>query len=295
MAKIDYDEFGIQYEGNSDCRQEFDPLRTPRILADDIQTAIDYIISNIQDVDWNEDLITFKIVENLRSILASYKLPDVVNSYPSNKFSFEAYKLTGKAEQSHGDIAVIVTRKFIGKDIPISGVAFYEAKASSVGHEYCRYPSFCIQQLRRLVTHTPKLSYLIYNRQKQEVAISDWPLTEHEYNRSDCERVHAITIDANFLKQYRSIESASLAVGQSFGEHFVQRVLSGRDLDYSRPVGHTIRRWLKHTRRAAPLVISVSVYEAQNEQYSTQLELPGFEVVKFPEIGHHTIRNLGET
>lgn len=166
MTKIDYTESDIQYENNSDYRQEFDPTVTPSILSEQIQSTVDSIISQCQDVDWNEDLITFKIVENLRGILATYKLPDIVDNYSGNKFNFEAYKLTGKAEQSHGDIAVIITRKFLGKDIPISGVAFYEAKASSSG--YRQYPSFCIQQLRRLVTHTPKLSYLIYITRKNK-------------------------------------------------------------------------------------------------------------------------------
>lgn len=299
MAKIDYSDFGIEIEGASDYLQEFDPLSTPVILAHQIQEAVDSIISNCQDVDWSEDLISSKIIEHLRSILASYKLPDIIGGDHERKFNVEAYKLTGKAEQSHGDIAVIVTRKFQGQMLPISGVAFYEAKASGIGHESYRYPSFSAQQLRRLVTHTPKLSYLIYNREKQEIGSSDWLSTEILYDRRDCrdndrKRVHAVTIDANFLKQHRRIANASLIAGQSFGAHFVTRVLSGRDLDYSRSVEQIIRRWLKITKRSAPLIVSVSVHEKQEEQFSTQLELPGFEKVQFSEISYQATHKLGK-
>lgn len=72
----------------------------------------------------------------------------------------------------------------------------------------------------------------------------------------------------------------------------MNRVLSGQDLDYSRSVDQTIRRWLKQTKKAAPLVISISIHEEQNEQYSTQFELPGFEKVQFPEIGYSNKHKL---
>lgn len=267
-----------------DDREEFDPLVTPDLLAEKIQNVVDSIISSCDDVDWSEDLISFNIVKELREVLAYYKLPRMLNMEPENKFNFEAYKLTGKAEQTHGDIAFVISRKIYGSK-PVSGVAFYEAKASGIGYKSDMYPSFNIQQLRRLVTHTPKLSYLLYNRKSRRVVNDKWPIFTSDSKGYE-NQVHAITIDANFLKQYRSISEASMAFGQSFGYHFVQRVLSGRDLDYSRPVDETIRRWLKHTKRSAPLIISVSVFEEKEEHFSTQLELPGYEVVKFPEVSY---------
>jgi hypothetical protein len=264
-------------DNGCDYREEFDPARTPNILADEIQACVDDIISKCRDVDWSEDLISYKIIEQLRYILARYKLPDIEDGLSGNKFNMEVYKLTGKAEQSHGDIAFIVNRFILGQEKPISGVAFYEAKASGNGYEQYRYPSFDIQQLRKLVTNTPKLSYLIYNREAQEIRMNDW-LSD------DIKKFHAITIDANFLKQCRNIHAASITVGQSFGIHFVKRVLSGRDLDYSRSIEETIRRWLKCTKRSAPLVISVSVQEKTYREFPAMIELSGFEKVTLPQL-----------
>ena len=288
MNAPNYEEFGFERESEHDDREEFNHALTPQVLANNIQGVVDSLISRCEDVDWNEDLISFSIVKELRKILMSYKLPDIVEGSAESKFNFEAYKLTGKAEQSHGDIAFIVTRKLPGDGALVSGVAFYEAKASGTGYESYGYPSFDVQQLRRLVTNTPKLSYLFYSREKRDVGATDWPMSspyykEAKWRHTDRNRVHALTIDANFLKQCRSIDTASLTFGQRFGDHFVQRVLSGRDLDYSRSVEQTIRRWLKCTKRSAPLVVSVSVFEEKEEHFSTQLKLPGLEKVKFSE------------
>ena len=288
-----------EYAEELDPRVEFDAKTTPHMISSQIQSSVDEIISNCPEVDWNENLLTYKLIENLRYILSNYKMPGIIDYYSENKFNFEAYKLTGNAEQSHGDIAIVVNRKFGRSNKPISGVAFYEAKASALGlYRSSHYPSFCIQQLRRLVTNTPKLNYLLYSKESKKVNSRDWPTIEEptsQYNEwnSDGSYANAITIDANFLKESRNLEMATRTVGLPFGEHFVNRVLSGRELDYSRSVDKTLKRWLKYTRRSAPYVISVSVQEEFSEPFTSQLELPGFERVEFPELNveHNRINN----
>ncbi len=294
VTKFDYAKFGFEREECEvpDFRKKFDPIQTPSELSSNIQKVVDQILSQCPDCDWQEDLLTFKVIEALRNVLAEYKLPNVESPFDGAKFDFEAYKLTGKAEQTHGDIAVIITRLFPDKVKPVSGVAFYEAKASGSDHyERWSFPAFCVQQLRRLVSNTPKLTYLFYNKQSRQYNSTRWPGAPEDRERTETWGIYtgpeanAITVDANFLKQYRDVNSALSNVGECFGSHFVERILSGRDLDYSRNVDETIRRWLKVTRRASPLIISVSVYEDIAQTFSTQLELPGLEKVSFPEIG----------
>lgn len=275
-----------------DYRKEFDPIRTPSELSSRIQEAINRILTNCPDCDWNEDLLTFKVIEELRFILEGYKLPKIESPFEGAKFDFEAYKLTGKTEQKHGDIAFIITRLFSDNPKPVSGVAFYEAKASGAhNYETYSFPSFSIQQLRRLVTSTPKLNYLFYSKESRRYNSTRWPGYHEDKDKNERwgiytgPKANAITVDANFLKQFRDVNSALTNVGESFGTHFVERVLSGKDLDYSRNVDQTIRRWLKVTRRASPLIISVSIYEDPNQTFCAQLELPGLEKVTFPEIG----------
>lgn len=292
MTKINYSKYDIESECEEilDHRAEFDPVRTPSKLASEIQQEVDSVISSCPDCDWNEDLITYRLIESLRGILSGYRLPGVENEYSESKFDFEAYKLTGKAEQCHGDIAFIVTRKFPYRFEPVSGVAFYEAKASGSGmYSSDVFPSFSVQQLRRLVTHTPRLNYLIYNKEKKKINYGDWQILDIYRDDWRSRNVggiyaHAITVDANFLKQYRDISEVQRLVGQSFGSHLVDKILSGRDLDCSRSVEEAIKRWLKYTRRSSPLIVSVSVFETPDDTFKTRLELPGIEKIKFPEL-----------
>lgn len=281
MAKIDYSEFDIELEREVDDREDFDPRSTPYNIEKRIQEAADDIIRDCPDADWNENLISFKIIENIRRILTTYKVPGITEEFSDSAFDFEAYKLTGNAEKFHGDIAFVITRRFSNNSDPISGVAFYEAKASSNDRYNIRkFPSFCTHQLRRLVTHTPKLNYLIYSKEGCSVGRDDWPFWDGNKFGSFRENVHAAVIDANFLKKNRNIQFSLNTVGLPFGSHFVDRVLSGRELDYSRSVDKTIRRWLKYTRKSSPIIISVSIIGNSGESFCTQLELPGFEKIR---------------
>lgn len=275
--------------------ETFDPIHSPTELSDKIQAETDRIIKECPDVDWSEDYLSYQLIRSIRDILSGYIIPNIDNNLNMPKFDLEAYKLTGRAEQNHGDIAIVVTRSFPYRTHPISGVGFYEAKASSIdGYDY---PSFSIQQLRRLVTHTPKLTYLLYNKKSQISNTQEWPMfnePSHQnfYAHDKKMRFNANTVDANFLKQNKSIQEATMLIGQSFGYHFVQKILSGRELDYSRLPIDTIRRWLKNTKRTNALVISIAVQDDSKYPISAQLTLPGFAGLQLPQLTNNHIYQL---
>jgi DNA-dependent RNA polymerase auxiliary subunit epsilon len=278
-----------------ESRKEFTSIDSPRYLASELQDTVDNIISQCPDVDWNEDHLSYQIVCAIRSVLCNYIIPNIENSSNIEKFDVEAYKLTGKAEQSHGDIAIVVSRLFHKGARPISGVGFYEAKASSLEKWSADYPAYSVQQLRRLVSHTPKLSYLLYDKEAQFSDSQEWPIfQESEDNVFKREKFHSRIVDANFLKQVRSLSNAAYLTSQSFGYHFVHKVLSGRELDYSRPPIETIRRWLCTTRRTSALVVSIAVREEDNELTYAQLQLPGFEQLLLPGSCGHDVHMLAD-
>ncbi|MCI5166071.1 MAG: hypothetical protein D3903_08225 [Candidatus Electrothrix sp. GM3_4] len=261
----------------SDLKKEYDRFMAPENIKNLLQKAIDEIISNCEDVDWNEDYLSLQVVSVIRSILGSYILPNI--EYQS--FDIEAYKLTGKAEETHGDIAIVVSRSFYERGPVVSGVGFYEAKASSL-QRHDHYPAFSFNQLRRLVSNTPKLSYLLYNKSPALSDSQEWPGERPKtpsYSQEKLTSSCARAVDANLLKQYKKLDEAAHFRGQAFGYHFVQKILSGRDLDYSRPPIETIRRWLKVTRRTSALVVSVAVREDKAKPAQAQLPLPSFEKI----------------
>lgn len=268
-----------------DKRERFDSTSTPKILADHIQDNVDKIIKDCPNVDWSEDFLTYNIIKTIRETLSKYMIPNLSCESNISKFDLEAYKLTGIPERNHGDIAIVVTRLF--SHGPVTGVGFYEAKASSL--KKMGYPSFDYQQLRRLVTSTPKLTYLLYSKMPLSSISQEWPVSHIKKDAYD-KSVYATTVDANFLKQYlknhrkhyKNIEGAMYSAGQSFGYHFVNKILSGRDLDYSRSPIKTIKRWLKTTRRSNALVVSITIQDGENQPIYTQLQLPGFDKMQLP-------------
>lgn len=284
----------------SDLQEEFascefcDSLKLPYTLTQKIQQAADGIINKCLDVDWNEDYLSLQLINIIRFILGSCVIENGQSNIPVQKFNVEAYKLTGQAEQSHGDIAVVITRSIAGEQL-VSGVGFYEAKASgAIGDNY---PSFSIQQMRRLVSSTPKLTYLLYNKNLQKLNNEEWANWDDSLGLDRGLRnftyAHTNTVDANFLKQCRDLKLASRIMGQSFGYHFVYRIMSGRDLDYSRPPLDAIRRWLKSTRRSNPFVVSIAIQEKEDIFVSGQLDLPGFEEIQPISLPYTSILKIG--
>ena len=209
----------------------------------------------MEEADWSEDFLSLSLVRRIREILRSFG-NEQLDGDESHSFDLEAYKLTGNAERNHGDIAFIVTRQT--RRGPLTGVGFYEAKASVCDDRYHRreYPAFDYQQLRRLSTKTPRLSYLFYSKLGGKADSSDWPTVE---TSDHSPTFNVRTVDANFLRRVRDPSAALHECGLTFGYHFVQRILSGRELDYSRTPEQTVRRWLETTRRASAIVVSVAV------------------------------------
>lgn len=277
-----------------ESREEFNSLISPRNIADELQKAVDKIIVTCPDVDWDENFLSYQVITAIRGILSQYKIPGTDNDLKLSKFDVEAYKLTGGAERTHGDLAVIVTHAFKKTGRIVSGVGFYEAKASALPNYYAKkYPAYSFQQLRKLVTNTPKLSYLLYDREASLAETQEWPTIAENLERwtlQDSQKpCHVRTVDANFVKQFKELDRAADSFGQSFGYHFVQKILSGRELDYSRPPVETIRRWLKSPRRTSALVISIVVQEGVNEPISAQIQLPYFETLSLPTYHHNSL------
>ncbi|NER78479.1 MAG: hypothetical protein F6K42_02665 [Leptolyngbya sp. SIO1D8] len=108
-------------------REEFNNLESSRHLASELQDTVDNIISQCPDVDWNEDYLSYQIVCAIRSVLGKYIIPNIENSSSIAKFNIEAYKLTGKSEQTHGDIAIVVSHLFSNCG-PVYRVGFLKQK-----------------------------------------------------------------------------------------------------------------------------------------------------------------------
>lgn len=227
-------------------------MPTARELSELLDRELDQKLIDIESVDWSEDYISLILVDSLRRILRNVKTITVQQDFWSGDegvfFEIEAYKATGALERRCGDIAIIIHNMDLGR----IGTGFYEAKAEGAEGGY---PAYNMRQLRRLTTSTPQLALLLYERSPKVVSDGEYPFFNYSNERGRARSMLRV-IGANIAKKYpRPNFIPDLPL--SFGRHFVSRYLSGMDLDYSRDPHLTIQKWIKVTRRASPVVVSI--------------------------------------
>jgi hypothetical protein len=233
-------------------------MPTPRDVAHAIDEDLHSRLRRVESVDWGEDYLSLHVVTSLRNTMRS--IPNSVSrNFPQGAeesalgqcyFQVEAYKVTGGLEERHGDIAIVVR----DMDLRRTGVGFYEAKAEG---PYGGYPAFKMRQLRRLSASTPNLALLLYEWTAKAVFDDEYSL-ENMIDSSGRSTSRVRAFGANVAKKYPRPDYIP-DLPQSFGPHFVSRYLTGRDLDYTRDPLLAVRRWLKVTRRASPLVVDVRI------------------------------------
>lgn len=227
-------------------------MPTVRELSELLDRELDQKLIGIESVDWSEDYISFMLVDSLRRTLRNVESITVQqNSWHGVEeifFEIEAYKATGALERKHGDIAIVIHNMDLGR----IGTGFYEAKAEGAEGDY---PAYNMRQLRRITTSTPQLALLLYERTAKVVSDGEYSFYNYNHERPYA-RSRLRVIGANIAKRYTRPEFIP-DLPCSFGSHFVGRYLTGRDLDYSRDPHLTIQKWIKATRRASPVVVSI--------------------------------------
>ena len=229
------------------AHQELGPI-TGRDLVVALNLVAHQSLERLDPTEWDENHISFCLVRALRDTLSLTGAREQSDESPTTRMTAEAYKISGAMEQTYGDIVVAIT----DADRGLTGFGYYEAKAAN---EHGQYPAFNMRQLRRLTTTAPRLSLLLYEQVPCPVQDDDLSFTAGDLLESHA-RVRAL--GANLASRFPD-PAFSFLRPQSFGQHFVTRYLSGRDLDYSREPQKALSRWLRVTRRAPPLLISIAI------------------------------------
>jgi hypothetical protein len=230
----------------------YQPPPTPTQLAEILNKLVSHELDGIASTEWDENHISFLLVRTIRNILqetSNFQTQQTDSQDHGLHIQAEAYKVTGEIERSHGDIVIAITHITDGR--PLTGLGFYEAKAAGLDYGY---PAFKMRQLQRLTSGTPRLSLLLYERSRMAVSDNDFPLLIQDQSQYNQQRVRVLS--ANLASRFPDPNFVSM-YAQSFGHHFVTRYLSGRDLDYSRKPAESLQHWLKVTKRAPPLLVSI--------------------------------------
>jgi hypothetical protein len=247
-------------------------------VSGDLQREVDRVLEGTEATEWDENHLSFRVVQTIRYVLRGTRNIEAPTGILG--INVEAYKITGAAEQSHGDIAIVVRHVFRHRREAV-GLGFYEAKAAD---EYNKFPAFKLQQLQRLTTSTPRLAVLLYERHSAVASTDPFCVLPEEQERSwfagDTQFVRARVVGSNLVLAAREPGAAANLYGEPFAYHLLSRYLSGRDLDYRKPVSQMLDKWLAVTKRSPPVVIALTVTQPAVEV--VPLVLPGYEVLPPP-------------
>lgn len=143
----------------------------------ELQAAIeDRVRSTVErhfPLDWKEDAITHDLLIRLRSDFQHVTLRGTRSSV---RLEWEAYKLHGWRETSHGDVGVLVRYRLPNGDT-VEGAGFLEAKVR--GRDTTRFLQVRHEQVTRLLARSPLTRLMLYDY--NPVTVIDSGLWSEEY------------------------------------------------------------------------------------------------------------------
>jgi len=192
-------------------------------LAEKFEREICNVLKNDYPRSWDENTLSYNILSALRNVP---KLTSSNNSQPSVSIKWDAFKFTGKIEQQHGDIAVIVVREAKGRK-PLTGVGFLEAKKRD--NNSGDYIAIKTKQLSRILKKTPYAYVLLYDYEAKPVSVSDCIWCRYW-------DIRAFAVPANLVLALNTKKSHLVEYGLPLSYVLCFRFFQGYDLDFDREI-----------------------------------------------------------
>lgn len=122
-----------------------------------LEKTIRGTLSNISPHSWNEDHITFTLIEKLKE---DFQGAEIYGYDYKVRIDWETYKLRGTYEKKFGDIALVINISY--KDgSSVNGVAFLEAKKRDRGKT--TFSAMKPKQAETIISNAPRAQYLLYD------------------------------------------------------------------------------------------------------------------------------------
>jgi len=126
-------------------------------FTSDIEVCLRVAVRDCFPRTWDEDHITLSLTERLQKQFRRVEIDDLDRHY---HVSWDAYKMTGQAEQRFGDLGVLVSMQTWGGET-LEGVGLLEAKRRD--RNSSRFKAMKPSQLRRLHNKTRNSQLLLYD------------------------------------------------------------------------------------------------------------------------------------
>jgi hypothetical protein len=200
-----------------------------------IEKTIASICINSHPREWDENFISFRLMQELRQIF-NKKVMKIADF--SKLVNWESYKNKGKQETHYGDIALLVTIQFSSGET-LKGVACLEAKRN---YNSGNFEAITIEQLERIANNMPYSHLLLYNFPDISLPLKfQVPNTWKSYMW-----VAPINTAKQLLKQTGSENWKVLRTSFPFTMFLTSRIFWGLDLDYREEVIKDIEEGLNN-------------------------------------------------
>jgi hypothetical protein len=187
-------------------------------LALRTEEAISESIKKTQANAWDENHLTFKWLDAITQLLDGQT---VLEPGQTRRIACSAFKLKGKLEQEHGDVAVIVNLAFEDGD-ELEGVGFLEAKRRD--RYGTGFPALDVKQLKRLYKGTDYAKVLLYDW----APVIPGAVVDSPYDSPY--ETHAIVIPMDSMLDGKRANRNAYRLGVSLSHQLVYRYLQGLDL-----------------------------------------------------------------
>lgn len=182
--------------------------------------------------DWYEDFITRSILKELRQLfeVTTLDIPNM-SATLATKICWEVYKLTGKAENKFGDIAIIVNSKFRSGEL-MEGVAFLEAKKRTPNT--IEFDALDMQQIQRINKSAHHSMLLLYDYDPVLTTISPWN-DKRLYNpgfRDSLAQTHAVVVPTDLVLSLNTRNNTLYGFSSPFAYQLCFRYMQGMDLEF---------------------------------------------------------------
>jgi hypothetical protein len=179
--------------------------------------------------DWDEDFITRSILKGIRQQLHFTK---VVGFKDRVRVEWIPYKLSGKAENKFGDIAILVKISYRDGD-EIEGVAFLEAKKRKPGNE--KFEALKFEQLKRIRRYAPSLMALLYDYNDITQFTDFDPNADERYwgwYYKPC--TYAVVVPSNIVIHMKKRDTTLYKFSLPFSYQLIFRYFNGLDLEFGK-------------------------------------------------------------
>lgn len=202
-------------------------------LAWEVESAISSAIRKTEKNSWDENHLTFKMLERLAPILNGA----TVNEREERQLTCRAFKAKGRVEQEHGDIAVLVRILYPDGDL-VDGVGYLEAKRRDWSLD--RFSAMKVDQLRREYRQTGHAQVLLYDREpiltiRNSCELSDWtsPPVPQAFT---VPVTYAAVVPMELMFDRKRHNRRAYRFALPFSYQLCFRYFQGLDLELDRPV-----------------------------------------------------------